>query len=179
MVLDPLVVLTARYALGGVFAVSATAKFLKLQDFVGIVANYRVLPGWAVRPVAMAIPPMEALLAVGFISRVWLDAVCGIAWVLLAVFTAAIVINLVRGRTEIDCGCLGPLLRQRIGWWMVVRNAVLMGIVGLVHPVWISAGRTYGLADVVFGGLAALVLLILYGAFQLLWTQTPREVSSR
>lgn len=179
MFLDPLVLLTARYVLFGVFAVSAVAKFMKWQDFIGIVANYRLLPGWAVRPVAWVIPPAEALVALGFGTGVEPALIRGTAWILLAIFTVAIIANLIRGRTWIDCGCLGPLLRQRIGWWMVLRNGVLMGLVGLGYPGWMSMSRNYGLADIVFSGLAALVLLALYATLQLLWTQTPGEVRSR
>jgi len=179
MVLDPIVPLTARFVLFGVFAVSAAAKLVKWRDFAGIVANYRLLPAWAVYPVAVAIPPAEATVALGLATGVLPAVSWGTAGALLVVFTAAIVANLVRGRTEIDCGCLGPLLRQRIGWWMVVRNGVLMGLVGLGYPGWTSMSRTASWADVVFSGLAALVLLALYATFQLLWTQTPGEVSSR
>jgi hypothetical protein len=45
---------------------------------------------------------------------------------LLLVYTGAILINLVRGRTDIDCGCAGPARRQPLGVGLVVRNLVLL-----------------------------------------------------
>ncbi|MCS7313679.1 MAG: DoxX family protein [Acidobacteria bacterium] len=175
MALDPLFLLTARYVVGGVFIISAVAKIVKWHDFIGIVANYRLLPKWAVRPVAWVIPPVEAWAALGF-GTGWAPALSTVAiWILLIIFTGAIVVNLLRGRAEIDCGCLGPLLRQRIGWWMVVRNGVLMGLAGLGYPGWATMSRPYGLVDTLFSGLAALVLLAVYATFQLLWTRTSQE----
>jgi hypothetical protein len=179
MALDPIVLLTARYVVAGIFTISAFAKLMRFHDFVAVVAGYRLLPSWAVPPAAVAIPLLEALVSLGLWTQALPAVSSGAAGALLAIFTVAIVVNLVRGRTEIDCGCLGPLLRQRIGWWMVIRNGVLMGLVGLTYPGWTSMNRVYGPADVVFGGLAAAILVILYVAFQLLWTQGPGEVRTR
>lgn len=130
MALDPIVLLTARYVVAGIFTISAFAKLMRFHDFVAVVAGYRLLPSWAVPPAVVAIPLLEALVSLGLWTQALPAVSSGAAGALLAIFTVAIVVNLVRGRTEIDCGCLGPLLRQRIGWWMVIRNGVLMGLVG-------------------------------------------------
>jgi hypothetical protein len=47
--------------------------------------------------------------------------------VLLAAFTAAVMINLIRGR-EIDCGCFGAGAARPITWATVGRNCVLIGM---------------------------------------------------
>jgi len=44
---------------------------------------------------------------------------------LFIVFAIAMALNLLRGRTHIDCGCFQSALRQPLEWRLVVRNVVL------------------------------------------------------
>ena len=48
-----------------------------------------------------------------------------LAIALLVMFALAMAINLVRGRTEIDCGCFKSGLRQTVSGWLVGRNLLL------------------------------------------------------
>ena len=50
------------------------------------------------------------------------------AGTLLCIYIAAIGINLLRGRRNIDCGCGGPAQKQTISEWMIVRNGLLLGL---------------------------------------------------
>jgi hypothetical protein len=43
----------------------------------------------------------------------------------LLVFTTAVVINLLRGRS-FECNCFGQIHRGKIGWWSVARNVALI-----------------------------------------------------
>jgi hypothetical protein len=65
--------------------------------------------------VAMALLPPDSSAAAGL-------AAAGV----LFLYTSAILINLLRGRTDIDCGCAGPARRQTLGAGLVVRNLVLI-----------------------------------------------------
>ncbi|MEF9603853.1 methylamine utilization protein MauE, partial [Paracoccus sp. PXZ] len=47
---------------------------------------------------------------------------------LLLVFAAALAINVLRGRTQIDCGCFRNGLKQPVSWLLVLRNLVLTGL---------------------------------------------------
>jgi hypothetical protein len=83
---------------------------------------------------------------------------------LLAVFTAAIWINLRRGRVHIDCGCGGA--GQRISHLLVVRNGLL--VAGLAAAILAPAGGIGGGAAVVAGGGAAALAALYFAAGQLM-----------
>jgi hypothetical protein len=169
---DPAAIWAARLALAAVFALAAITKLRALDEFVGVVQNYRVLPEILVRPVAYGLPPLEAAVALGLLfAPTRMPAAIGAA-ALLVVFSLAMAVNLVRGRIEIDCGCFASALKQRIGWSLVVRNLVLIGLALLVMR---SPGPARALTwlDVVTVGTAALGALLLYLAFTQLRSLVP------
>ena len=70
-----------------------------------------------------------------------------LAAALLVSYALAIGINLLRGRTSIDCGCLGAGQRNRIGGWMVIRN---LGLVAATLAAALpTTGRSLTSLDVV------------------------------
>jgi len=51
---------------------------------------------------------------------------CVVAAALFALYALAMSVNLLRGRSDVDCGCGGPYAaRQTISWSLVIRNLVL------------------------------------------------------
>lgn len=123
---DPLVHWLLRAALALLFASAARHKLADRAAFRRALAAYRLLPPALVATAAVVIPAAEIALAASLLAPAPAATVGGVGVVaLLAGYAAAIAINLVRGRTAIDCGCGGPDARQPIGWWLVVRNAGL------------------------------------------------------
>lgn len=132
--LDPVLSWVARLVLAAVFATAAASKFAEIGPFEGIVRNYRILPDPLVVPFARALPVLESLAAIGLLFepvRVPAALVCA---GLLLVFALAMGINILRGRTDIDCGCFVGHSRQRIGWSLVLRNLVLLATAALALP---------------------------------------------
>jgi uncharacterized membrane protein YphA (DoxX/SURF4 family) len=124
--IDPAIGSLLAFALAAIFAWSGAMKLADVEMFEGAVANYRLLPRRTERVFARAIPLCECTCAAGLLcSRTRMPGVAGLV-LLLCVFTAAIAINLMRGRTNIDCGCFGASLRQRLSAWLLARNAVLV-----------------------------------------------------
>jgi hypothetical protein len=122
---DPIITLSAAVALATIFALAAVAKLRDLSGFAAVVQNFRILPEFLARPFAYVLPPIELTVAVGLLveaSRGW--AAAG-ALGLLAAFTAAIAINMGRGRHKIDCGCFGTSHKQTLSGWLIGRNAAL------------------------------------------------------
>lgn len=153
---DPAIGWAVRLTLALLFCVSAGAKLAAREAFVAVVEGYRLLPRGALRPAAYAIMAAEAAAAAGL----WLPGsapyAAGLGVALLAAFSVAMAVNLLRGRREIDCGCFGPLLRQRLSWWLVARNAVLAAL-----AVWVirtgpgGAGGLAGRAPTWLDGVTA------------------------
>jgi hypothetical protein len=162
--LDPVAVWTARLVLAAVFAMAAFAKLRSLEEFVGVVHNYRVLPECLVRPVAYAMPPLEAAIALALLLEPTRSAGAIGAAALLAIFTLAMALNLARGRVEIDCGCFAATLRQRISWALVGRNVALMALAALAIPS-SGAARALTWLDAVTIIAASSSAVLLYVAF--------------
>ena len=141
--------LTARLTLAGAFAYSAAAKLVHQGAFAQGLADFGVPRS---RLVARGLPPLEAGLAVLLI------AVPGQAWpaflaiLVLAVFTAAVVANLVGGGAPKPCPCFGPpgADARPVSAATVARNGYLvaLGVIG--------TGSTDGAS--VAGALAAAVV---------------------
>jgi hypothetical protein len=153
-----------------------------LDEFAGVVHNYRILPEALVRPVAYGLPAVEGAIALGLLIEPTRTLAAGGAVILPLVFSLAIAVNLLRGRVEIDCGCFASALKQRISWSLVARNAVLGGLALLVltSP---PAARTLTWLDLITVGAAALGAVLLYLAFTQLRSMAgparPRPTEAR
>jgi uncharacterized membrane protein len=156
--------LASRVLLSATFIQAGVHKFRYRAQLTGVISNYRLLPAALVPLVSRLLPPVE--LALGLALLVPSTGSALIAGGLLGLFTAAMVINLLRGRTHIDCGCFQSGLRQELGWELVWRNGVLMMMAAYtawfpVHPpryIWVPAVLFGLLSNVlyqVFNALAA------------------------
>jgi hypothetical protein len=133
---DPAVVLVLRGALALLFATAAWHKLRDRAGFSAVLAAYRLVPDALLAPATLAIAAAEAgVAALLLLPATRTPAALGAA-ALLATYSLAIGVNLVRGRRAIDCGCGARGGRQPIGEWMLVRNALLAaGAAATAQPV--------------------------------------------
>jgi hypothetical protein len=158
--MDPCLSWTLALALTILFAASAAMKFAGLAQFAAAVEDYRILPAVLVGPAAWIIPAIEGSAAVGLLIPVTQGCAAAILAVLVGMFTAAIAVNLARGRRQIDCGCFGPALRQTLSGWLIGRNLILIGAAIIVaRPM---GSRPMGGIDAVTIVCGALSLMLLY-----------------
>jgi hypothetical protein len=113
---------------------AALAKVMHWTAFRSVVGSYRVLPEALVIPFAWLLPPLEGATGSAVLLHVALPWAPWIAASLLVLFAIAMALNLLRGRTNIDCGCFQSALRQPLEWRLVARN---LGLAALA--VWLSA----------------------------------------
>jgi len=106
-----------------IFLEAAVGKFRDWDAFEGVVAGYDLGPEWAQMAVARLLPPVETILAALLFVGVLAQWAAWFAAILFAVFAGAMAINLVRGRTTIDCGCGRP--GQPLTWGRVAKNLCL------------------------------------------------------
>jgi uncharacterized membrane protein YphA (DoxX/SURF4 family) len=131
----PEVLIAIRMLSALIFLSAAVGKMRFWTVFEGVVANYRLLPRALIPAVAYALPPLEALIGACLLLGVAAPWAPLAAAVLLGVFAIAMTVNLLRGRSHIDCGCFQGALKQTLRWPLVARNAVLMLLVGFVGAV--------------------------------------------
>ncbi|MBW2274238.1 MAG: methylamine utilization protein MauE [Deltaproteobacteria bacterium] len=127
---DPVFAWLARIALALLFAGAALHKLRDLGAFAATLRDYRILP-LRIRPRAVTKAAALALAALelGSAAALLLPAADPVgplaALALLILYSAAIALNLARGRRHIDCGCLGPGHRQPLAPWLLARNAAI------------------------------------------------------
>lgn len=159
MVIDPALAWVARGALAVLFASAAAHKLRDFGTFRLALADYELVPFWLSGAAARALIAAEVAVAVLLVAPRGGTAGLAAAAGLLGLYTAAMGVNLVRGRRDLDCGCFGPALQVGIGLPLLARNAVWIGVAlaGLL-PV---AKRPLVAADAVTigGAIAALALL--------------------
>jgi uncharacterized membrane protein YphA (DoxX/SURF4 family) len=149
---------SGRVCVGLVFVVAGLQNMVHWRVLAGVVGNYRLLPSFLVLPVSLVLPPLETVL--GFLL------VCGVGgpWpalagmVLLGVFAMAMLININRGRTHIDCGCGDGFLKQPLRLSLVGRN----GVLGLMLIVSFLASSPVGGSLALSGAAAGVGFFLLY-----------------
>jgi hypothetical protein len=156
-----------------VLIAGACAKLADRADFALAVEAYEVVSERLVAAFALGFPLAE--LAAGLLLVPGYARPLGIvlALVVLGGATAAVLLNLRRGRRSIDCGCGGVSGRQPISWWLVARNA---GLAVLLVGAWALPTPALDLAGLL-GGAAAFVLL--YAAADQLFANGLRQSALR
>lgn len=176
---DPIVVYSALAVLVVVIWLGAFDKLRHFAEFESAVAGYQLLPTALHRPFAMLFVVAElgsgALLLMPAARS--LGALLALGVVLLA--SAGVVVNLLRGHTNVSCGC-GGLAHASTGlsWWLVLRNGLLAAL-----AVVVSAGmgtRDLGWLDgLTFFGLTLSVLALYLVFNQLLASHLQMQKRSQ
>ncbi len=128
---DPVLLYAASAALACVLLLGALEKLKDMTGFAAAVAAYEILPASLGAGFAWLYVLTEALAGALLLAPASRFAGAALALLALAVATAGVVVNLVRGRRDIDCGCGGPAFRAAaargagLSWWMVLRNTAL------------------------------------------------------
>jgi uncharacterized membrane protein YphA (DoxX/SURF4 family) len=141
----------SRFALAIVFLLAGVAKLPRRREFTEAVLGYDLVAPRIGRLVGSWLPAVELGAAILLILGLATEVVAGLIGALLAGFSVAIVVNLVRGRS-IDCGCYGVVAERRITWLTVARNAVLIAMAALVVTVAPTALSIDELLGVAGGG---------------------------
>lgn len=171
--LDPAIGYLIIAGIALLFASAAVHKLRALARFTEIFAAYKVLPDALSRRMAWAIPCVELGVSASLLWPATRTMAAVDAMAVLIAYAAGIGFNLLRGRFDLDCGCGAPRDRRVIAPWMVGRNLLLAGSVGITLLPWSS--RSLDLTDVLtlVGGL--LVGVVLYAAVDRLLGDVARK----
>ena len=168
---DPIFIIASALAIAVLLASAATHKLRAPARFRKQLADYQLLPDALVRPIARMIPVAELMIAFALLVPTWRVYAALTAAGLMALYAAAIGINLWRGRRDIDCGCAGPDQAQPLRPVLLLRNSALVGLALLasVSPV----VRDLGVFDGFVTVAASAVALLIYAAADGLLANSP------
>lgn len=171
-VVDPIITLVATYSVACLFLFACYGKLTAFAVFRATFAEYELVPERLTGLIAALVVAIELAIVMGALYVPSAAIAMMAAATLLLVYAAAIEINLLRGRRDIDCGCTGPARRQLISGWLVLRNCVLaaVALLGSAAP----SARAMQAADFVLVGLALLGAISLYAAVNQLMANAPR-----
>lgn len=120
--------------LGGIFLYAAHAKILDPRPLVTIIWNYRILPPGPVNLMAIFMPWMELLVGLALITGFKRRAAAFWATALLLMFTAALVLNGIRG-LDVACGCFSTSASDTNNSWLLALRDLPM----LAAALWMLA----------------------------------------
>lgn len=130
---DPVVTHMLAAALAMLLLVGAWQKLRDQLAFRTALEAYDIVPANSLSAVAAWLLPCgEAVAAIALVIDRTRPLGVALGALLLTVVTAAVIVNLLRGRTDLGCGCGGIEDEQTLSWALVARNAVLLALLALV-----------------------------------------------
>ena len=167
------IAVAVQIAIGLIFLQSSLAKTLRWHEFKGIVHAYELLPNWAAPVVAGGVLVAELLTGVALIAaRTPVAALVGAG--LFAVFATAMAVNILRGRTSLDCGCFQSA-KQPLEWRLVVRNLVCAGAVIAASELSLDLADSARWMHALPAGVA---LFAIYFALNAVWALDASRVTA-
>jgi len=169
--LDPVLGHTAAASVGAVLILAAFAKLRDIPLFRAAMDNYRLVPDALLGAAAWSIPLLELLAGVLLLPTSTRSFGAMLALVALAIVSGAVAIQLARNGERIDCGCGSESNHAPISYSLLVRNAMLMGLVVLAAlPV---SERSTVWLDALAATLGTLFFLGLYQTINLWLSHQP------
>ncbi len=171
--MDLVFVVIATLFISFLFLVAGWQKLRAPRYYASVIREYQ-LPLVAGNE-AIAITIGLAELCTGFLLLIPVsrELAAWFALLLLLIYAMAIGINLLRGRTSIDCGCSGPAAtKQKLSAWLLLRNGLLMviAIIAGITPF----SRELIWFDMIVIVLAATLAFVIYAGTEQLTANSTR-----
>ncbi len=127
--LDPVILYSLIGGFALLFALSAREKYQDMAAFQLKLENYQVLPAALAPAMATVIFMTEVVATTLLLTPAYFYGLA-VSAVLMLVYTFGIAVNLYRGRTHIDCGCLGSP-GEGISGYHLLRNTSLLVVLAI------------------------------------------------
>lgn len=170
--MDFIIAKIGAIAIAIIFLVGFLQKISDVEMFEVSVDAYDLLPAWAVKAASYGIIFIEGAAVILLLQDGTLKIGGILAVTLLSVVTIAVAANLLRGKTDIGCGCGGIEDEQKISWSLVTRNLLL---VTLLLPIFLETTvRNLTLLDYCTLYFGAIAIYGLYALASQIITNAPR-----
>ncbi len=177
--LDPIYSLTISILIAFVFAFAGIHKIMDYARHAGVVADYRVVPAWFVPLLAPLLIVLEFGVAVLVLLPGTRSAGLILTIGLLLIYIFSIALNLLRGRSFIDCGCGWGSQGHQISAWLIFRNVTMVVITMAAFLP--STNRSLHLVDWILAAFAGTAVIIIYSIGDLLianWSKLSKLKSA-
>lgn len=167
MIIDTALQLLVSLLFGLLLLLASLHKISRPLQFRGILAAYRLLPPALLGLAAKLIPLLELSLGLAWLSGIKHGIVAVGTAGLLALYAAAMAINISRGNTNIDCGCSFSSSKDKSGQTLssgLVSRNLLLALLSL-SALLPGNGRDLGILDYGLLVLACCAFALAYAAF--------------
>jgi len=124
---SPRTIRVSQIAIGVLMAWAGMAKIGDLRGFAEQLHNFRMMPVPIENLIAISLPWIELVAALALIFGVRARAGALLAGALLATFTVAVLVAMLRG-LDIECGCFGTHDATRVGWVKIGQNRAMRAL---------------------------------------------------
>jgi len=115
----------SQLVLGAVFIVAAIGKIAEPAKFATEISKYNLLPEVMLNVMALSLPWIELICGILLIFGNKIKANSAILGIMLVVFTIGVISAFARG-LDINCGCFGGAVQQKVGWEKILENTGLI-----------------------------------------------------
>ncbi len=137
-----------RIVMGLLFIYSGFFKALDPVAFGRVIELYRISPSALIPYAAIVLPYLELLIGIFLVAGLKIRAASFLSMGLMAVFTVAISINVVRG-ASFECGCFETHrfgMSEKIGFPLIVRDIAFFI---LFYVIFIAKKHHYSLDTII------------------------------
>ncbi len=120
-----------RLYIGGLFVFASLYKINHAVEFAESIANYQLVPYWAVNFLAVTMPWLELICGLMLIIGFRAKSVTVMIGGMMIMFTVALVINVI-WETPIGCGCFSTS-GDLIGWHTVLRDVIWLAMITHIY----------------------------------------------
>lgn len=149
------------------FLSTALPKIYRYVEFTNNIENYKVLPSSLVKPIAIFDIIVKCLIFIFLVMNVFVEFFSYLAIGLLIAYTFAIILNLLRGRTSVDCGCGGLVGDNTISWNMAFRNILLIAVMVFLIKNPINIKLSIDLLPLYGSATVIMAIIIAYQKYKL------------
>ena len=175
--IDPALAGVLGVAAGAIFVSGAISKWRERELFAQAMEGYDLLPSATVPAASWLLIVAECAIGVLLLLPFGRPGPQFAGVALLVVVTGAVAINLLRGRTDISCGCGGASGDQTLSWTLVVRNLVVTAL--LLLAALAPSARPLARADYAVAVVGGLLMAGLYAIASQLMANQPRLLALR
>lgn len=114
-----------RIVVGMIFIFASLEKITNPAKFAENILNYKLLPDIFINLLAITLPWIELICGLLLLFGIRSRESSIIIFTMLMIFTIGVFIAVLRG-LNIDCGCFGTLMAEKIGLQKIIENIVLL-----------------------------------------------------
>lgn len=156
------------------FGVSGLRKLGRRIYYARLVDTWLPFGPVAARALATGLGGVEIGIALALCLNSTRVAGAVAAVALLLIYLAGLASALLRGRSDLDCGCGGSKADERIGWNLVLRNLLLALLAAT--PLLFPTTARFEVSELALALIAAIVFQLLYAGLEALPARGGRGI---